>query len=174
MLFASDENGAKEKSAPQLMNSSTHTFFLLARSVCCPYPLVAIPGLLSFITFILTWIAAISCNFYSITYSGTQDVLVGLLTVESIEPDYGEPYWDGSYCTGWNEANLLTHEDLDAAMKTARAFGIISGVLGTVALIMILIPSCVVFDDNRNQYLLILCGLCIFTGIATLLDLVRV
>ncbi len=49
----------------------------------------------------------------------------------------------------------------------------ISVVLAAISFVFILIPSCVLFEDTlKTQYLLILCGLCIFTGIAALLDLV--
>jgi predicted membrane channel-forming protein YqfA (hemolysin III family) len=98
-----------------------------------------------------------------------------LLTVESsyIETDYGQPYWYDTYCTGWRESNLLSYDDMDGALKAARAFGIMSLIIGFIAFVMILIPSCVEFEDSsRNQYLMILCGMCVFAGIATLLDLI--
>ena len=145
-----------------------------SRSACCPYPLLVIPAFLSFVAFIFTWVAATDCSFYSITYTGNNNLRVGLWTVESgtVQFDNNGDYFSSPVCTSWQYANFLTYDDLDAALKTARAFGIIGGVLGTIAFVMILIPSCVVFADGRNAFLLILCGLCIFTGIATLLDLV--
>ena len=145
-------------------------------SVCCPYPLVAIPALISFVAFIFTWVAATSCNFYSITYTEATDVGVGLWTVETIyaTEEYGEHHMMAGnvYCTAWGGSSILTYDDIDAALKTARAFGIIGGVLATIAFVVILIPSCVVFDAGRNNYILMVCGICVFTGIATLLDLV--
>lgn len=144
-------------------------------STCCPYPLVAIPGFLSYAALIITWIAAFSCNFYIITYSG-DPLHVGLWTVESgyMETyNYGEYIYESSTCTGYGWHNSNISDELDGAMRTARAFSLIAGILGIIALIMILVPSCVAFDGaSKNRYLLILCSLCVFTGIATLLDLV--
>lgn len=147
-------------------------FLARSASVCCPYPFVAVPAVLAYIALIFTWLAAIICKFFIITVGGEQgNLLVGLWSVESPEP------WtiqaSDTYCRPWNDGILLNDDDLDGALNAARAFGIISGVLGTIAFIMILVPSCVMFDDNAgNCYLRTLCCLCLFTGIATLLDLV--
>ena len=134
---------------------------------------MAIPAFLSYIALIFTWLAAIICKFYIIKDRGGQSVFVGLWTVESLDEWYVQA--SDTYCTGWSYGTLLNSDDLDGALKAARAFGMISGILATVSFVMMLVPSCIMFDDNaRNRYLLALCGLCIFTGIATLLDLVSV
>lgn len=137
---------------------------------------MTIPGLLSFIALVFVWVAAIDCNFFNISFATTQGhdgyVRVGLWTVQSYFVDYsGDDTW-GSYCAGWENANILSYYDLDGAMKTARAFSMISAVLGSISFILILVPMCVSFGDHQ-QYLLILCGMCVFTGFAAILDLVR-
>lgn len=146
--------------------------WLFVHSTCCPYPLVAIPGILSYAALIITWIAALSCDFFITTYIG-DPLHVGLWTVESFDT-YGEFLYESSTCNGygWRDSNI--YGELDGAMRTARAFSLIAGILGVVVFVLILVPSCVAFDDsaNKNRYLLILCGLSIFTGIATFLDLV--
>lgn len=153
----------------------THSRFTV-KSVCCPYPFVAVPGVISFVALILSFIAAISCKFFSLTASddgSESSVFAGLLSVE--ETEVSNLVAGDVYCTSWREATLLTYEDLDGALKAARAFGIISFTLGLIAWVMILVPSCVAFEDkSRNQYLMIICGLCICTGVATLFDLVSV
>ena len=155
----------------------THASFLcLFCSVCCPYPLLAIPGLLSFIALVFVWVAAINCNFYSISFVTTEGrdatLRVGLWTVQYYYVDYSNEYYWGSFCSGWKNANFFSYHNLDGALKAARAFGMMSAVLGTISFVLILIPMCVSFGDDL-RYLLVLCGMCIFTGIAALLDLVR-
>lgn len=97
---------------------------------------------------------------------------VGLWTVESNFIAWDGSYSWGSYCAGWKNANLLSYYDLDASLKAARAFGMISAVLATISFVVILIPACVSFGEQQ-QYLLVLCAMCVFTGLATILDLVR-
>lgn len=157
----------------RIIQDSHFLFFLY--SVCCPYPLLTIPGLLSFIALVFVWVAAINCNFYDISFvaDGRDATLsVGLWTVESNFVAYSGEYYSGSYCAGWKNANFLSYYDLDAALKAARAFAMISAVLGTISFVLILVPMCVSFGEQQ-LYLLILCGMCVFTGFATLLDLVR-
>jgi hypothetical protein len=144
--------------------------------VCCPYPLLTIPAVLSFVAFILTWIAATSCNFYTISYAGNGGLQIGLWTVETT-PDLsnldGEGWnHDGTWCTGWDYGQILDSSNLDGPLRTARAFGLMSGILASITFLCILIPSCVMLGDSKTQYLMVLCGLCIFTGVAAILDLV--
>lgn len=171
---------ADATSASSAMHSLLASFLVFCHfSVCCPYPFVTIPGLLSFVTLILTWLAAINCAFFSIPIGDdddNRDMYVGLWSVES---DYAQDYdwYDHSdhICVSWYSMNYISSDDLDAPMKVARAFGLISGILATIAFVLILIPSCVVFDESsRNKYILSLSGMCIFIGIATLLELVSV
>lgn len=151
-------------------------------SVCCPYPLLTIPGLLSFIALVFVWVAAINCNFFEITYwivteqgdAGRLGVLsVGLWTVQSYFIAASGDYSWGSFCVGWNSRNLISDLELDAPLRAARAFSMISATLGTVAFCLLLVPICVSFGE-QSQYLLVLCTISVFVGFATLLDLVRV
>ncbi len=137
---------------------------------------MTIPAVLSFVAFILTWIAATSCNFYTISYAGNGGLQIGLWTVETT-PDLsnldGEGWnHDGTWCTGWDYGQILDSSNLDGPLRTARAFGLMSGILASITFLCILIPSCVMLGDSKTQYLMVLCGLCIFTGVAAILDLV--
>lgn len=159
------------------MNSS----FLLSNlcSVCCPYPFLAIPGVLSFIAMTFTWLAAIDCNFYKISYqdNNTDDASlhVGLWTVETRDYDWLYDNYNSSTCTVWEDYTLkdnpLSSDDLDGAMKTARAFGMASGILSVPAFVMIMIPACVSFGEEMH-YVKVLAGILILLGIFTILDLV--
>jgi hypothetical protein len=132
---------------------------------------VAIPSVISFAAMVLSFIAAISCKFFSTSYGGGESLMVGLLTVETF--DAGNLDTGDTYCIGWRDATLFTYDDMDGPLKAARAFGIISLIIGFIAFVMILIPSCVEFEGSSlNQYLMVICGLSIFAGIATLLDLI--
>ena len=151
-------------------------FLFYFSSVCCPYPLITIPVLLSFLALVFVWVAAINCNFYDvrvITEEGRDVTLgIGLWTVQSYYVDYqGEYYTWNQFCTGWNSLIFRSEVDLDGALQAARVFGMISAVLGSIAFVMILVPMCVSFGDHQH-YLMILCGMCIVTGFAALLDLV--
>jgi vacuolar-type H+-ATPase subunit I/STV1 len=132
---------------------------------------VAIPGVISFAAMVLSFIAAISCKFFSSSYGGGESLMVGLLSVETFYA--GNLVAGDTYCVGWREATLFTEDDMDGPLKAARAFGIISFIIGFIAFVMIVIPSCVAFEGSSwNQYLMVICGLSIFAGIATLLDLI--
>ena len=150
---------------------------LLLYSVCCPYPFLAIPGFLSFCAMVLTWVAGFDCHFFDIPYysstsygGGSQSV--GLWTVEAVSS-----YSGNGYCYGWNQDSLydqpLSSDDLDGAMKAARAFGLMSSILGTVAFILIMIPACVSFG-NHDAYLISLTVVLVVLGVFTILDLVSV
>lgn len=160
-----------------MMNSS----FLLSNvcSFCCPYPFLAIPAVLSFIAMTFTWVAAFDCNFYKISYPNDNNtdasLHVGLWTVETHDYDFGDDDYNSSTCTVWEDYTLqddpLSSDDLDGAMKTARAFGMASSILSIPAFVMIMIPACVSFGEEM-QYVKILAGILIFLGIFTILDLV--
>ncbi len=67
--------------------------------------------------------------------------------------------------------SLRPHVQLDAPLTAARAFSMMSACTGTIAFCLLMVPMCVSFGDS-HQYLLILCGMCVFTGVTTLFDLV--
>jgi hypothetical protein len=56
-------------------------------------------------------------------------------------------------------------------MKAARAFGMMTSIVGLICFILILILSCVSFGDH-HQYTMIVAGMSVFLGIFTMLDLV--
>lgn len=143
--------------------------------VCCPYPLLTIPALLSFIALVFIWVAAINCNFFEISWQFTDEsgqtraalLSIGLWTVQSYFDAVGG---GGSFCAGWNNAFFASDVQLDVPLKAARAFSMMSACTGTIAFCLLMVPMCVSFGDS-HQYLIILCGMCIFTGVATLFDL---
>lgn len=137
---------------------------------------MALPCVLSFAAFVMTYIAAFNCNFYSVSYSGsagnrTGTIGIGLWTAES--PWYADDdYYDSSnFCVGYNQYGSFTSDDLDGAMKAARAFGMMTSIVSLICFILILIPSCVSFGDH-DQYTKIVAGMSVFLGIFTMLDLV--
>lgn len=147
-------------------------------SVCCPYPLLASPCVLSLIALIFTYVAAFDCNFYSITLVNSTEsrsftLGVGLWTVESPTYDiFDDDYY--SYCTGYqtySSYQSLNLDDLDGAMNAARVFAMMTSIAGLICFILILIPSCVSFGNN-DQFAYIVAGISVFLGIFTMLDLV--
>jgi uncharacterized Tic20 family protein len=70
----------------------------------------------------------------------------------------------------WNDSNLSS-DYFDAAMKAARAFGMMSSILSVFAFILIMIPACVSFG-NHNTYLNSIAALLVVLGVFTILDLV--
>jgi hypothetical protein len=141
---------------------------------------LAIPAVLSFIATIFTWFAAFDCNFYKISYQEQNNtdasLHVGLWTVETHDYDFWDDEFNSSTCTAWEDYTLkddqLSSDDLDGAMKTARAFGLMSSILSIPAFVMIMIPACVSFGEDM-KYVKSLAGILIFLGIFTLLDMVR-
>jgi hypothetical protein len=154
--------------------------FLLC-SVCCPYPLLAIPGVLSFVAMVLTWVAAFDCHFFEITYydssaSGSISRSVGLWAVEEHGSmgTMNDDFYDSGYCIGWNEvyySQTLSSDDLDGAMKAARAFGMMTSILSLVAFILIMIPACVSYG-NHDTFVKFVAAILVFLGVFTILDLV--
>lgn len=128
---------------------------------------------------IFTWFAAFDCNFYKISYRENNtdaSLSVGLWTVETHDYDFGDDDFNSSTCTVWEDYTLkddpLSSDDLDGAMKTARAFGLMTSILSIPAFVMIMIPTCVSFGEDR-KYVKSLAGILIFLGIFTMLDMVR-
>ena len=151
------------------MDANSHS---LLCSVCCPYPLLALPGFLAFCAMTCTFTAAFSCRFFEISASGDVSYRsIGLWTVETDSVYY---YSDGEgYCEGWDVAyySLNLSDYFDAPMKAARAFGMMSSILGFFAFILIMIPACVSFG-NHNTYLNSIAALLVVLGVFTILDLV--
>jgi hypothetical protein len=128
---------------------------------------------------IFTWVAALNCNFFKITYydtSANRSVYhsIGLWTIES-KLDTGDFFsLDYSYCVPWNEDYYyqpLSLDELDGAMKAARVFGMMTFILSQVAFILIMIPACVSFG-NHNEFVKIVSAILVFLGVFTILDLV--
>jgi hypothetical protein len=128
---------------------------------------------------ILTWVAAFACNFFEITYydsaGGSGSLRVGLWQVESsgytgtLDDDYY------GYCAGWNQDYYydrpLNSDNLDGAMKAARAFGMMTSILSLLAFILIMIPACVSYG-NHDQFVKVVAAILVFLGVFTILDLV--
>jgi hypothetical protein len=142
---------------------------------------LAIPGFLSFIALVLTWIAAFDCNFYRITYfdsteSRSVTVGIGLWTIESKNTVVSDDYYGygADYCAGYDQFysdTPLTSDDLDGAMKAARAFGMMTSIVSLICFVLILIPSCVSYGDN-HLFTKVVAAILVFLGIFTMLDLV--
>jgi hypothetical protein len=124
----------------------------------------------------MTYVAAFNCTFFSISYSGSSSstIGIGLWTAESAEsPWYAgdDYYYSSNLCYGYNQYASFTTDDLDGAMKAARAFGMMTSIVGLICFLLILILSCVSFGDH-DQYTMIVAGMSVFLGIFTMLDLV--
>jgi lipopolysaccharide export LptBFGC system permease protein LptF len=122
---------------------------------------------------VMTFAAAFSCRFFEISWSGYPRS-IGLWTVEAgfSDSSFFEDDWYIDYCQGWNYYNQdLSSDYFDAAMKAARAFGMMSSILSVFAFILIMIPACVSFG-NHNTYLNSIAALLVVLGVFTILDLV--
>ena len=119
---------------------------------------------------ILTWVAAFSCKFYSIS-GGNNKLYIGLWTVEyGFNRAYDDDFYYSNLCVTWG-STLIRSNALDGAMHAARAFGMIGCVLSIIAFTMILVPTCVSFGDSK-LYLQITALIFFVLGTVTMLDLV--
>lgn len=154
-----------------MMNSS----FLLSNicshcnEICPRGGAWCLPIILSFWAMTCALIAAIGCDFYEISYQDnytdyTDYLGVGLWSVES----------HNGTCTKWEEyTSPLSLDDLDGAMKTARAFGMASVVLSSLASFIIFFPCCCGYTKNDTGcYFMTLTWISIFSVIATSFEFV--
>lgn len=163
-------------------------------SMCCPYPLVVIPGILVLLGTSFTSYSSFACDYFriqdaSIEVGNKTDLQVGLWTIQDVNPDYfqldsgsgnslwGDDEWDEDRyeCVGWNERSLLgpaSMVELDGSMSAARAFSLLAFLLGMFGMVLICIPCCFSFDEPR-KYGKILVTTYTITGLLVLLSLVR-
>lgn len=162
--------------------------------MCCPYPLVVIPGILVLLAICFTSYSSFACDYFriedaSIEVGKKTDLQVGLWTIQDVNPDYlqldsgssnsvwgDDNMWDEDRyeCVGWNERSLLgpaSMVELDGSMSAARAFSLLAFLLGMFGMVLICIPCCFSFDEPR-KYGKILVTTYTITGLLVLLSLV--
>jgi len=129
----------------------------------CPYgPLLVLPAFCTVAATLFTWMAAFDCSFFEFSSDGSRDasISVGLWTVEDFRT-FSSNLWDTNLqlvygygsCSTWKNAEEIGTNDLDAPLKAARAFSLMSCMFSLPLLVAILLLSCKKLPKN-HLYLL--------------------
>lgn len=187
LVLEGEESSLTVMSRHYAISQQSHRLSISFLSVCCPYPLVAIPFVLVGLAVIFTWVSAFNCRFYvirgEIINGNSTDLNVGIWTMEDRIHHYSNAEDNNSWyedddndewnCALWSEMGPAASTfELDAAMKAARFFSLTAAILSLVAFILILVPFCAAFEDPK-VYMRILAGMFITIGLFVMLDLVR-